>query len=75
VIVLDQFSRNMFRGTESALANDAKALSIAERAIDKGFPTRSTAMSGSSSIYHSSIKRVQLPCYEALNSFQRRLNF
>jgi uncharacterized protein (DUF924 family) len=33
--VLDQFSRNMFRGTESALANDAKALSIAERAIDK----------------------------------------
>jgi uncharacterized protein (DUF924 family) len=75
VLVLDQFSRNMFRGTESALANDAKALSIAERAIDKGFPTRSTAMSGSSSIYHSSIKRVQLPCYGALNSFQRRLNF
>jgi uncharacterized protein (DUF924 family) len=33
VIVLDQFPRNMFRGTARAFATDAKALSIAERAI------------------------------------------
>jgi uncharacterized protein (DUF924 family) len=37
VIVLDQFSRHMFRGTPSAFANDAKALAIARKAIAKGF--------------------------------------
>jgi uncharacterized protein (DUF924 family) len=37
VIVLDQFSRNMFRGTPSAFANDAKALAIAQKAIAKSF--------------------------------------
>jgi uncharacterized protein (DUF924 family) len=37
VIVLDQFSRNIFRGTPSAFAGDAKALAIAETAIAKGF--------------------------------------
>ena len=33
VIVLDQFPRNMFRGTPRAFATDALALSIAEHAI------------------------------------------
>jgi uncharacterized protein (DUF924 family) len=37
VIVLDQFSRNMFRSTPRAFANDAKALAIAQKAIAKGF--------------------------------------
>jgi uncharacterized protein (DUF924 family) len=37
VIVLDQFSRNMFRGTPKAFENDAKALAIAEAAIGGGF--------------------------------------
>ena len=37
VIVLDQFSRNMFRGSPGAFANDAKALAIAQKAIAKGF--------------------------------------
>src|SRR4029079_5740011 len=37
VIVLDQFSRNMFRGPPCAFAGDAKALAIAETAIRKGF--------------------------------------
>jgi uncharacterized protein (DUF924 family) len=37
VIVLDQFSRNMFRGTPRAFANDAKALAIAQKAIATGF--------------------------------------
>lgn len=36
VIVLDQFSRNLFRGTRQAFATDALARTIAERAIDKG---------------------------------------
>jgi uncharacterized protein (DUF924 family) len=36
VIVLDQFSRNMFRGTPRAFESDAKALAIARAAIAKG---------------------------------------
>jgi uncharacterized protein (DUF924 family) len=35
-IVLDQFSRNMFRGTPRAFASDAKAVAIAETAIAMG---------------------------------------
>src|SRR5262245_35841375 len=37
VIALDQFPRNMFRGTPRAFATDAKALAIADRAIESGF--------------------------------------
>lgn len=36
-IVLDQLSRNMFRGTPAAFAADAKALGIAEAAVTRGF--------------------------------------
>ena len=37
VIVLDQFARNMFRGSPQSFANDGKALAIAEAAIANGF--------------------------------------
>ena len=37
VIVLDQFSRNLFRGSTRAFATDAKALAIAKYAVDKGW--------------------------------------
>ncbi|SIQ25560.1 MULTISPECIES: DUF924 family protein [unclassified Bosea (in: a-proteobacteria)] len=37
LILLDQFPRNMFRGSPRAFATDAKALAIAEEAIAKGF--------------------------------------
>jgi uncharacterized protein (DUF924 family) len=37
VIVLDQFSRNMFRGTPRAFAGDAKALAVADAAITEGY--------------------------------------
>ena len=40
VIVLDQFSRNMFRGQPKSFASDALALEIAERAIAAGFDRR-----------------------------------
>lgn len=39
VIVLDQFPRNMFRGTPRAFATDSAALALAKRAIDIGFDT------------------------------------
>jgi uncharacterized protein (DUF924 family) len=38
-IALDQFSRNMFRGTPAAFAHDPKALAIAQGAIARGFDT------------------------------------
>lgn len=37
IIVLDQFSRNMFRGLPAAYAMDAKTIGIATQAIDRGF--------------------------------------
>ncbi|MDA9401364.1 DUF924 family protein [Bradyrhizobium sp. CCBAU 45389] len=40
VIVLDQFPRNMFRGTRQAFASDALARDVARRAIDRGADRR-----------------------------------
>jgi len=37
IIALDQFSRNMYRGTAGAFAWDALALDLACRAVEKGF--------------------------------------
>lgn len=37
IIVLDQFSRNIYRGEGKAFAADPQALSLAQVAIDKGF--------------------------------------
>jgi uncharacterized protein (DUF924 family) len=37
VIVLDQFPRNMFRGSARAFAADPLALAVANRAIERGF--------------------------------------
>jgi uncharacterized protein (DUF924 family) len=37
MILLDQFPRNLFRGSARAFATDAQALAIAERAIANGF--------------------------------------
>jgi uncharacterized protein (DUF924 family) len=36
-IVLDQFPRNMFRGTAPAFATDGQALMVAQTAIERGF--------------------------------------
>ena len=40
VIVIDQFSRNMFRGEARTFAADALARQIADRAIGRGFDTQ-----------------------------------
>jgi uncharacterized protein (DUF924 family) len=37
VIVLDQFSRNMFRDTARMFEGDARALAASRRAVDRGF--------------------------------------
>ena len=36
IIILDQFSRNMYRDTPEAFASDGLAIHLAEEAIDKG---------------------------------------
>jgi len=40
VILLDQFPRNMFRGTAKAFSTDALARDVAERAVVHGFDTK-----------------------------------
>lgn len=40
VIVLDQFSRNLYRGKRKAFASDSQALVLAQAAIEKGFDTQ-----------------------------------
>jgi uncharacterized protein (DUF924 family) len=40
VLCLDQFPRNMYRGTPRAFASDAKARAVADWAIDRGFDLR-----------------------------------
>ena len=47
-LAADQFSRNMFRGTPVAFANDAKALAIARKAIAKDF---AVALSGDEQLF------------------------
>ena len=37
ILMLDQFPRNMFRGTKGAFAFDELALTLARRAVDQGF--------------------------------------
>jgi uncharacterized protein (DUF924 family) len=37
IIVLDQFPRNIFRGSRQAFAADAPALAVANRAVARGF--------------------------------------
>lgn len=40
IILMDQFSRNMFRGTGKAFSTDRAALAAAKSAIDKGWDMR-----------------------------------
>ncbi len=37
IILLDQFSRNIFRGAAAAFANDPRARSLTEHALEKGY--------------------------------------
>lgn len=43
IIVLDQFSRNIFRGTPAAFAQDALALALAQEAVAAGAHSRLAA--------------------------------
>lgn len=51
VIVLDQFTRNIYRGKREAFAQDALARAIAVRAIDRGLE-RTLSIPGRVFLYH-----------------------
>jgi len=42
IVLLDQFPRNIHRGTPGAFAQDARAFGIAAHAVGRGFPLRLT---------------------------------
>jgi uncharacterized protein (DUF924 family) len=71
VLVLDQFSRNMFRGTPRAFASDAKALAMAEGVIANGF---AASLSKDELLFlylpfeHSEAHAAQLRCVELMSS-------
>jgi len=71
VIVLDQMSRNMFRGTPLAYASDALALAIAQDAIARGVDRRLTE---EQRIFlylpfeHAEDRRTQARCVELMAS-------
>ncbi|MDP2633642.1 MULTISPECIES: DUF924 family protein [unclassified Pseudoalteromonas] len=43
IIMLDQFSRNIYRDTPTSFASDSLALALAQCAIEKGFDTQLSA--------------------------------
>lgn len=51
VIVLDQFSRNMFRDTPKAFATDDMALTIAKMAVEKGLDRELTSAAHHNFLY------------------------
>jgi uncharacterized protein (DUF924 family) len=70
-IVLDQFSRNMFRGTPRAFASDAKALAIANLAIAQGCAgglNKDERLFFYLPFEHSEALDVQVRCVELMSS-------
>ena len=58
VVVLDQFSRNLNSGSAAAVANDPKALAIAEAGIEKDWGGEFANRIACSSICHTSTAKI-----------------
>lgn len=71
IIVLDQFSRNLHRGSPLAFASDARALALAQHALDHGFD-RALDTRARKFLYmpfmHSEDKAMQSRCVELFSS-------
>lgn len=76
VIVLDQFSRNMFRDTPQMFAADGQALAAAQVGIDRG-EDRMLGIDGRSFLYmplmHAEDLATQDRCVALFSSFQAEL--
>ncbi|GJL90279.1 MAG: membrane protein [Minwuia thermotolerans] len=71
VITLDQFSRNLFRDSPDAWANDPKALAIATAAVDAGLDQQQPALRRFFfylPFEHSEVLTVQERCMELFGS-------
>jgi uncharacterized protein (DUF924 family) len=72
VLILDQFSRNMFRGIPKAFSGDEMALAIAVKAIDAGFDKElSPELSGffHMPFMHSEAIADQMRCVSLVHAF------
>jgi uncharacterized protein (DUF924 family) len=76
VIVLDQFSRNMFRGDPRSFATDRRALEVALRAIDEG-DDKKLGRDERTFLYmplmHSEERATQKRCVELFTAFRDEL--
>jgi uncharacterized protein (DUF924 family) len=72
IIVLDQFPRNMFRGSAEAFATDPQALALTKRAIELGMDQR-IGPDLRAFVYmplmHSEDPKDQLRCIEVFRAF------
>jgi len=72
IIVLDQFPRNMFRGTAEAFSTDPQALALTKRAIDQGMDQQ-IGPNLRAFVYmplmHSEDPKDQLHCVEVFRAF------
>lgn len=71
IIVLDQFSRNLHRGSALAFASDARALALAQRALERRFD-RELEMRERKFLFmpfmHSEDRRMQAKCVELFSN-------
>lgn len=73
ILVLDQFPRNLFRGTPQAFATDAKALSLAQAAIARGFDQALPPIQRwfvYLPLMHSEDLEIQHQCVEVFRQFE-----
>jgi uncharacterized protein (DUF924 family) len=78
VVVLDQFSRNMFRGSARMYEGDARALAAARHALDRGFDrglTPDERMFLTMPLMHSEEMADQDRCVELFASLPEWLRF
>jgi uncharacterized protein (DUF924 family) len=72
ILVLDQFPRNMFRGSADAFATDPQALALTKRAIEQGMDQR-IGPNLRAFVYmplmHSEDPKDQLRCVEVFRAF------
>jgi uncharacterized protein (DUF924 family) len=74
IVVLDQFSRNMFRGDKQSFAEDALALELAEKMVEKGLDKK-ISLEKRSAIYmpymHSESREVHEKALEIFKKFAK----